>query len=317
MSHGHEDDRKGAVEHYGDYWRIHYERMQRGYNDPAAQQQAFFVGLHIQDVLEALRGDRGPRPLRVLNAGCGQGTWSVPMAQAGIEVVNLDASVDAVRLTRDAFARSGYQGYVLGGNMLQLPFSDHSFDGVVNFGVLEHFEDLKCVFQELARVLKPGGILHVEIITDRFCVQTVQGYINVILSVVWNILRLRWGRVSRVLQNPHKGFYENSYSSDEYEGFMRSAGLEAVRSRGVRAFPFVALPRWADGWYAALLRGSARPLRDFDRSGSPWSKWWGAIWTVTGAKPAACQNEVITARPTVAAGARIIASTTGVTAPEE
>ena len=90
MSHDHGDDREGAQQHYGDYWALHRARLARGYVDRAAHQQAFFVGLHSQDVLAALARGADPKRLRVLNAGCGQGTWSVPLAEAGIEVVNLD-----------------------------------------------------------------------------------------------------------------------------------------------------------------------------------------------------------------------------------
>jgi SAM-dependent methyltransferase len=41
----------------------------------------------------------------------------------------------------------------------QVPFSDHSFEHVIAFDVIEHIEDDVQVLREIARVLKPGGTL--------------------------------------------------------------------------------------------------------------------------------------------------------------
>ena len=47
------------------------------------------------------------------------------------------------------------------GDVAQLPYPDDSFDGVVCFEVIEHVEDPERVMDELARVLRPDGLLFI------------------------------------------------------------------------------------------------------------------------------------------------------------
>jgi SAM-dependent methyltransferase len=50
-------------------------------------------------------------------------------------------------------------GLAAAGDITALPFADGSFDLVAAFDVIEHVADDRRVFAELARVLKPGGVL--------------------------------------------------------------------------------------------------------------------------------------------------------------
>ena len=47
------------------------------------------------------------------------------------------------------------------GDAHELPFEDGAFDGCVSLQVLEHVRDPRRVVREIARVLKPGGVLFV------------------------------------------------------------------------------------------------------------------------------------------------------------
>ena len=56
------------------------------------------------------------------------------------------------RVERNPYLDEGKQG---GGE--QIPYADNSFDVVFADNVLEHLSDTKRVFDEILRVLKPGG----------------------------------------------------------------------------------------------------------------------------------------------------------------
>jgi 2-polyprenyl-3-methyl-5-hydroxy-6-metoxy-1,4-benzoquinol methylase len=102
---------------------------------------------------------------RVLDAGCGTGEKALHMASLGpAEVVGIDLSSASVRHAQDNAARFGVRNVTYRtGSLLELPFPDDSFDIVHSMGVLHHTADARRGFAELARVLKPGGIVMVSL----------------------------------------------------------------------------------------------------------------------------------------------------------
>ncbi len=93
----------------------------------------------------------------VLDAGCGTGYGSRLLAEGGArEVVGVDiaqAVLEAVAPTMPESVRLEV------GDLRQLELDDDSFDLIVCFEVIEHFEDPFPVLDELIRVLQPGGLL--------------------------------------------------------------------------------------------------------------------------------------------------------------
>ena len=97
---------------------------------------------------------------KVLDAGCGTGgtlDWAEKDLGA-CELWGVDISADAV-----AHCRRRSQSWQLSqASVLQLPFSDSSFDLVICFDVLQHLStdgSDACALREFARVLAPGGTL--------------------------------------------------------------------------------------------------------------------------------------------------------------
>ncbi len=93
----------------------------------------------------------------VLDAGCGTGYGSRTLAGSGArEVVGVDIAksvLEAVGPTMPATVR------LETGDLRSLPFDDDTFDLVVCFEVIEHFEDPFTILDELVRVLAPQGLL--------------------------------------------------------------------------------------------------------------------------------------------------------------
>lgn len=108
----------------------------------------------------ARASERIPSGTRVLDAGSGTGYGAALLAAAGRDVVGVDASRTAVDF---ACAEYGSQATFELADVLALPFEENTFDAVTCFEVIEHVQasDQQRVVSELARVLKPGGLLFI------------------------------------------------------------------------------------------------------------------------------------------------------------
>lgn len=94
---------------------------------------------------------------RVLDAGCGAGLLSEPLARLGGEVTGLDAAPENI-----AAARTHAEGQRLtidyrAGEIGAL--GDRPFDLIVSMEVIEHVADVDSFLGSFARILAPGGLL--------------------------------------------------------------------------------------------------------------------------------------------------------------
>ncbi len=103
----------------------------------------------------------------VLDLGAGAGRHSFECFRRGARVVALDYDYGELPSVRDLFwamreageAPADGLGTCLNGDALQLPFPDATFDRIICSEVFEHIPDDEGAMRELARVLKPGGVL--------------------------------------------------------------------------------------------------------------------------------------------------------------
>lgn len=98
---------------------------------------------------------------RVLDAGCGDGTFAARLCDRVATVVGVDASESAVREARERFEAVDVNAEF---HRAELPdglerFDAGSFDLVLSQLVLGHVEDWRPVFAEWFRVLRPGSHL--------------------------------------------------------------------------------------------------------------------------------------------------------------
>jgi ubiquinone/menaquinone biosynthesis C-methylase UbiE len=90
---------------------------------------------------------------RVIDLGCGSGTFTHLLRKAGYDCVGLDISGKLIELGKRRHPGIEF----LQGDIDHLPFADASFDGVLLSGVVHHFPDPSRCAAEVFRILRPHG----------------------------------------------------------------------------------------------------------------------------------------------------------------
>ncbi|MBN2071204.1 MAG: methyltransferase domain-containing protein [Candidatus Krumholzibacteriota bacterium] len=183
-----------------------------------------------------------------LDFGCGNGAQTFLFAEDFPLLAGVDIGISHLRQLRIEAERKG-----LGGKIIpirydgySIPLSDSSVDYCVSFEVLEHVKDEKRVLCELARVLKPGGILAVSV-PNRWWIFETHGA---------DLPLLPWNRIPFFSWLPraiHDRYARaRIYTKREIIGKLRESGLEIIRDVYVTAPMDVV--RWS--WLKRTLRST-------------------------------------------------------------
>lgn len=100
-----------------------------------------------------------PAGSRVLDLACGTGNLAIPLARSGCIVTGLDIAPNLLEQARERAKSEGLSITFDEGDAEQLPYPDGSFDAVVTMFGAMFAPRPELVASEMARVLKPGGLL--------------------------------------------------------------------------------------------------------------------------------------------------------------
>jgi len=97
--------------------------------------------------------------LDVLEIGCGRGGGTAHVFERfePRSLIGLDLAAAAVKRARARYGRPGLR--FVGGDAEQLPFANASFDAVLNVESSHCYPNTQRFFEEVSRVLRPGGHL--------------------------------------------------------------------------------------------------------------------------------------------------------------
>jgi SAM-dependent methyltransferase len=155
------------------------------------------------------------RPLRILDAGCGTGGMlDLYRGWPDVEATGVDLAPEAL-----SFSSGRGHRRLAGADLMLLPFRTGAFDAVTALDVIEHVPDDARAVSEIARVLRPGGIL----------VATVPAY------------QFLWGPHDEALH------HQRRYHGDQFRELIHGSGLRVERQTYLLAalFPLVAAQRLA------------------------------------------------------------------------
>lgn len=103
---------------------------------------------------------------RVLDVGCGPGKVSIPIAKCGARVTCLDASIGMLRQCTEFANKAGVNHLqVTNASADRLPYGPNTFDTVIASRFLHLFPKTyyPTLMNEMLRVVKPGGLVIVEV----------------------------------------------------------------------------------------------------------------------------------------------------------
>lgn len=184
------------------------------------------------------------RSKKLLDLGCGNGWFSLRAVERGAQVYSIDISHAMAKIAQQRVKESANQPpehRVVNASALELPLPENYFDVVLSSEMIEHTPSPRQAITEMARVLKPEGIL--VITTPNRCWQ-------------WLVdLGTRLGI------RPFEGI-ENFSSYRELEEYFVDSRLEIQEHFGFHPWPF----------QLRFLQPLSRKI-DLKYSTSIWGRW--------------------------------------------
>jgi len=172
----------------------------------------------------------------VLDVATGTGLVARELARRrNVRIVGLDQSEPMLRRGVQAVEKEGLEdriSFVLG-QAERLPFPDEAFDSVTFTYLLRYVDDPQATLAELARVLRPGGVLaclEFHVPQNPYAHLGWRAYTRTVMPAVGWVASDAWRRTGRFLGPSIERFYER-YPLPVQIRMWQKAGIAKVRSR--------------------------------------------------------------------------------------
>ena len=190
----------------------------------------------------------------VLDVATGTGLVARELARKNVRVVGLDQSPSMLRRGVGAVGAAGLEDRVRFalGQAQELPFADGTFDALTFTYLLRYVVDPAGTLRELARVVRPGGVmasLEFHVPQDPWLHAGWVGYTRGVMPLVGGAVSKAWYRTGRFLGPSISDFYRR-YPLPVQVRMWQEAGIRRVRTKrmtlgaavvtwGIKEHPFV------------------------------------------------------------------------------
>jgi demethylmenaquinone methyltransferase / 2-methoxy-6-polyprenyl-1,4-benzoquinol methylase len=165
----------------------------------------------------------------VLDVATGTGLVADELLRRGFRVTGSDQSAGMLEVAR---SRLGERAELVEASAEELPFADGAFDHLTFTYLLRYVDDPGATLAELARVVRPGGIVaSLEFgVPGGFARPLWDLYVGAGLPLAGAVLRGGWLEVGRFLGGSIRRFWDE-YPLERQLAFWRDAGVERTQVR--------------------------------------------------------------------------------------
>lgn len=189
--------------------------------------------------------------LKIVEAGCGQGQWVIHLERQGYNITGLDFSEPVIEKLRAEYPENEW----VVGDVTNLEYGEGSFDAMLSWGVVEHFEKgPERALDEAFRVLGESGTLFITVPmhnTLDMLLSPLQRLKNALVSAGWFRKLLKVGPLDEatyyqlVNRDPRKMermkrsptcddyFYQYEFRKRDFEERIQKAGFTIIESRPI------------------------------------------------------------------------------------
>jgi demethylmenaquinone methyltransferase/2-methoxy-6-polyprenyl-1,4-benzoquinol methylase len=172
---------------------------------------------------------RLPRSGHVLDVATGTGLVAAELRRRGFQVTGLDLSPEMLAV---AHRRFGDEVELINASAEALPLASASFDHLTVTHVLRYVADPGATLAELARVVRPGGVVAaLEFGVPQGPARTLwELYVRTVLPLAGRLLRNGWREVGDFLGGSIRDFWARHPLQRQLE-WWHAAGLQGVEAR--------------------------------------------------------------------------------------
>jgi demethylmenaquinone methyltransferase / 2-methoxy-6-polyprenyl-1,4-benzoquinol methylase len=174
--------------------------------------------------------DLAPKSL-VLDVATGTGLVARDIVDRfDVRVIGIDQSAEMIRVV----ANRGIEGFApVRGDAQRMPFPDCCFDAVAFTYLLRYVDDPSATLAELARVLRPGGVMgsiEFGVPPNALVRKAWEVYAKLLFPAAAHAVSPGWRRVGSFLGGSIDSF-DRDFPPEVLEGLWRDAGMHGVRTR--------------------------------------------------------------------------------------